>query len=158
MLSFLVVGLYWINHHRLFAYIKHYDPGLLWLNILFLLCVSFIPFPTAILSEYGDQPLATALYAGTMAATGFVGTLLWWYATRERRLVDEDLDPRLVTYAMLRGVSAATIFLLSIPLAFFRPSVAHYAWLLIPVALNLLSRTYSREEAEGSRRAPAEGE
>ena len=50
MLSFLVIGTYWIAHHQTFRYVRSYDRTLLWLNLLFLLSISFIPFPTCLAS------------------------------------------------------------------------------------------------------------
>jgi uncharacterized membrane protein len=55
VLSFLAVGTYWIAHHGTFRYIKSYDRNLISLNLLFLLSISFVPFPTALLGEYGEQ-------------------------------------------------------------------------------------------------------
>jgi uncharacterized membrane protein len=148
VLSFAIIGIYWMAHHRTFSYIRRIDGRLLWLNILFLLCISFIPFPTSVLGEYGDRRPAVVLYFGTLCATGLTSTLLWWYATRGHRLVDPNLDPRLVTYATLRGVTAVLIFLLAIAVSFLSPHVAVYCPLLIPVASAILSRIYSPEERE----------
>src|SRR5262245_9395560 len=67
VLSFLVVGLFWMTHHRLFSYIQRYDALLVWMNLLMLLFVSVIPFPTAILGRYGG-PVALRLYDMTLTA------------------------------------------------------------------------------------------
>jgi uncharacterized membrane protein len=148
VLSFVIIGIYWMGHHQMFSYIRRIDGTLLWLNILFLLCISFIPFPTSVLGEYGDRRPAVILYFGTLCATGLSGTLLWWYATRDRRLVDPDLDPQLVTYSTLRGVTAIGIFLLAIGVSFLSPEIAVYCPVLIPVAAWVLSRIYSPQERE----------
>src|SRR4030095_206283 len=60
--SFFIVGLMWIEHHRIFRYIGNYDFGLIWRNLLFLLFVAFIPFPTALFSEYFRSQTAFVLY------------------------------------------------------------------------------------------------
>ena len=52
LVSFFIVGLMWFEHHRIFRYIKDFDGGLIWRNLIFLLSISFIPFPTALISEY----------------------------------------------------------------------------------------------------------
>ena len=51
VLSFLVIGVFWMAHHRIFRYVATIDQRLIWLNLLFLMCVAFIPFPTAVLGD-----------------------------------------------------------------------------------------------------------
>src|SRR5437660_409606 len=51
-LSFIIIGAYWINHHRIFGYVISYSRQLLWINLLFLLMIVLMPFSTAFLSEY----------------------------------------------------------------------------------------------------------
>jgi uncharacterized membrane protein len=65
VISFLIIGLMWIEHHRIFRYIADYDGGLLWRNLLLLLCVSFVPFPTALFSENFWSRTAFILYTAS---------------------------------------------------------------------------------------------
>src|SRR5919199_4021121 len=67
VISFLVILIFWISHHSIFSTIRGYDRVLIWLNSLFLMFVAFLPFPTALLSEYGDQQLVVVIYAGSVA-------------------------------------------------------------------------------------------
>ena len=89
VLSFVIVGIYWVAHHNSFHYIKRSDRTLLWLNLLLLLCIVFIPFPTALVGEYPQQQISLVIYGGTLVITGLVLQLLWWYATSGYRLVEE---------------------------------------------------------------------
>ncbi len=75
-ISFLVIGSFWISHHSKFRIITRYDSRLLFLNLLLLMVIAFIPFPTAILSEHGNRT-ATIFYALTMVAVGLLSTLMW---------------------------------------------------------------------------------
>src|SRR5437868_2713927 len=61
--SFFIVGMMWIEHHRIFRFITHFDFGLIWRNLLFLLFVAFVPFPTALFSEFYFSQTAFILYA-----------------------------------------------------------------------------------------------
>ncbi len=92
VLSFLVILLYWMGHHVMFRAIRRYDSGLIWLNSLFLMCIAFLPFPTSLLGEYGDQQLVVAIYAGSLAVARLLLTTMCWYATSGRRLVANELD------------------------------------------------------------------
>jgi uncharacterized membrane protein len=130
IISFLVIGAFWRGHHRIFRYIKRYDNRLVWINMLLLLCVAFVPFPTALLGKYGDQQISAVVYAVSMAITGLMNWLLWWYASSEHRLVDKDLDPQLIRYHALKGLIVPVGFLLSIGVSFIHPSAAESSWIL----------------------------
>jgi uncharacterized membrane protein len=71
-LSFVIVGIYWVAHHNTFHYIKRSDRNLLWLNILLMMRIVFIPFPTALLGQYPEQQVSVIIYAGTLVITGLV--------------------------------------------------------------------------------------
>src|SRR5690349_2940805 len=96
--SFLVVGVYWAAHHRFFHYIRNFDHTLMWLNLVFLMGIAFLPVPSGLLGEHGDKPAPVVLYAGTMVLIGVLAGLVWWHAARHHRLVDPDLSARVIRY------------------------------------------------------------
>jgi uncharacterized membrane protein len=158
-LSFVIVGIYWVAHHNTFHYIKRSDRNLLWLNILLLMCIVFLPFPTALLGQYPEQRVAVIIYAGTLVITGLVLQSLWWYATSEYRLVDRTIDPRLVQRATRRNLTAPLIYLLAIGISLFSVPASFVLFFLVPVYYILpgridqhwAPRTASRlDEARGS--------
>jgi len=85
LISFVVIGLYWMGHVRPFRYIRRFDKGLLWLNLLFLMFIVLIPFSTSVLSDF-EETASVVLYAANMACAGFTATGLWLYSVR-RKLV-----------------------------------------------------------------------
>src|SRR5664280_437867 len=139
-ISFSAVGLYWMGHHRIFRFIKRWDDGLLWLNLLLLLPIAFMPFPAAMIGEQGGHRISLIFYAATLGSAGLINLLIWLYATRDRRLVDADLDAGLIRRHRLRGLVAPFVFFLSIPLSFVSMDAAYYSWLLIIVAQLALRR------------------
>ena len=134
ILSFLIIGSYWAAHHRDFQYIKRYDQRLIWINLLLLMFVAFLPFPTAMLGNYPAQQYTVTLYAGCLALMGFVRAGLWWYASRNYRLIDRELDSRKISRMDRRGLIVPLIFLLSIVVAAFNPFVAMWSWGLVGVS------------------------
>ena len=76
-LSFATIGLYWYAHWRRFRYIVRLDVQLLALNLVQLGLIAFIPFPTAMIGEHGDQPLIVIVYAVSLALAGVIGPLTW---------------------------------------------------------------------------------
>ena len=105
IVSFLVIGNFWLIHHRQFRYIERYDTRLIFINLFVLMAIAFIPFPTVIISENGNRT-ATIFYALTMCVVGLLLTLLWLYASSRHRLVSPDLDSAIVRRGILRNLSA----------------------------------------------------
>lgn len=132
-LSFVIVGIYWVAHHNTFHYIKRSDRNLLWLNILLLMCIVFLPFPTALLRQYPEQRVSVIIYAGTLVITGLVLQSLWWYATSRYRLVDRNIDPRLVQRATRRNLAAPLLYLLAIGISLFSVPASLVLFIVVPV-------------------------
>jgi uncharacterized membrane protein len=151
VLSFITIGMYWTVHHRMFSYIQRTDSTLLWLNVLYLLGVSFLPFPTSVVGEYGDERMALVLYYATLMFIGLVGLGMWFYATRGHRLVDPDVDPHQIWYGTYRALVAIVVFAIGIALTFTGWVIAWYVPLLIPLGFRLLGHLHAREEAEADR-------
>ena len=136
VISFLQIGVIWANHHNRFRYIVRSDHVLLFLNILFLMCVAFIPFPTALLADYlrgTERATAGGVYAGTLAVTAVFFTLLWLYAAMNYRLIDRNLDPFLVRAMTRRYVLGMVAYLFAFFLAFV--NVAASLILIVVLAL-----------------------
>jgi uncharacterized membrane protein len=107
--SFATIGIMWINHHRLFNHIKRTNNTLLVLNLLLLLVIIFIPFPTALVAQqYAVHPemhVATAVYTGTNVIMAVCFNRLWHYASYHNRLLSKNADPRAV-----RAISRQYLF------------------------------------------------
>jgi uncharacterized membrane protein len=128
-LSFVVIALFWLTHHRKFAGLRRVDSGLFWLNILFLLLIGLIPFVTAVLAENSGS-VATAVYAGVMAAVSASLAASSIYAST-RNLLEGEAPGSTVGWVLLRSLMSGGVFLLSIPIAFYDASAAQYFWLLL---------------------------
>jgi uncharacterized membrane protein len=145
VLSFLVILMYWMGHHSTFRAIKRYDRALIWLNSLFLMCIAFLPFPTSLLGEYGDNQVAVAFYAASVAVARLLLTAVWWYASSEHRLLDESFPASTIRNYRIRGLAISLVFLVSIGISFFSVSAATYSWLLLIVSDTVLFRVLSRQ-------------
>ena len=162
VISFTVIGGYWRAPHRIFHYVKVHDRRLISLNLIFLMCVAFLPFPVSLFGEYKGQRIAVEIYAGSVAASGFFLGGMWWYATRGRRLTDGDLDPGLVRHVMTERLSPPAIALIIVSITFFF-GVAAAGYSLVPLLLvqfaverNLPRLRARRRAKEGSRRTYTE--
>jgi uncharacterized membrane protein len=141
ILSFMVIGTFWISHHRKFRFIKRYDGMLILLNLLFLMIVAFVPFPTAVISDYSGRT-ATIFYALTMLFASLSMAVIWWYASSDSRLIDADMDPKQRRAQFFAPVITAGIFMISIGITFLNPNIAKLSWLLI-LAASLYANRYT---------------
>ena len=141
--SFLTIGIIWINHHITFRYIKRANRILLSLNLLLLLPVSFIPFPTALLGEAiganidTDTHTAAVVYSGTLLAMGIMFALLWRYAIQGHRLVDKRVPEQELRAIERQGLLGVSFFLTAFILAFFSVEISVGITLLVSLSFFL---------------------
>jgi uncharacterized membrane protein len=134
IISFLIVCVIWINHHRLLESIKAVNNPLLWLNANLLLWCSFIPFPTALMGDYVHNPLAVFFFGivMSMAALGF--TFIRIYLKKNPELLQEEtasgLHKRQVTRSFLFGPA---LYWVGALFAWVSPAVSLLIYFLIPV-------------------------
>jgi uncharacterized membrane protein len=128
-ISFAVIGRYWLAHHALFSLLKAFDRGFVGFNLLYLGFIAFLPFPTALLGEYFDNPLAIAVYAVAVAIVSGLEVVLLRHARRAGLLAAEMSDE---IYRWGAGMSTlpVALFLISIPVAFIDSGWAVAVWFL----------------------------
>ena len=110
-ISFLTIGIMWINHHSLYRQIGRVDRTFLAINVLFLMVIAFIPFPTHVLAAHlhHDARTAALFYGLTNIAMAVMFSGVWFYAATGRRLIAAEADQRTIS-----GISRS--FLPGIPL------------------------------------------
>jgi uncharacterized membrane protein len=125
--SFITIGIIWMNHHHTVSLMARADRTLLFLNILLLLTIAFLPFPTKLVAQYlrkDGEEVAALAYAATFVVMATLHQVWWQYARRNRRLIAEetpDAALRAVDRAYIVGVPMyGTVFVL----AFFSPLAA----------------------------------
>jgi uncharacterized membrane protein len=122
LVSFLVIGIIWVNHHTVFTKVSRVDRLTLFANLALLLVVSVIPFPTRLLAEYltagRDSHIAAAVYSATMLLMGIAYSGLWLTVTRDARLLHEQVDPAASRAAILRFGVGNVFYLATIGLSF----------------------------------------
>ncbi len=146
--SFATIGIMWINHHRLFNHIKHTDTGLLLFNLLLLLLIVFVPFPTALLAQqyavHPDQHLAAAVFSGTYVILACCFNLLWRYASYHNRLLGKEIDQRAVMAISRQYLFGPVCYLIAFGVA----------WINVPacIFLNFLLALFFAVPARSPRR------
>jgi uncharacterized membrane protein len=147
VLSFLTVGITWINHHQMFKYIIHTDHTLLFFNLLLLMCITFIPFPTALLAEYIQQPdqqqTAALVYGGLFTIMSIMFNLVWWYAVW-RRLTDPNLQLTLHRNMALRYLPGPLLYLVATLLAFVNAWISLVMYFVLAIFYALSNMSFSQ--------------
>jgi uncharacterized membrane protein len=124
LLSFLVLGVFWLIHHMVFDSIKRYDTTLVWLNIVYLMFAAFIPFSTGLFGEHGATPITAIIYGLNMLVVFDLGWAIWSYATDRYRLVDTAIDPALIWGGRVMGAVYSLVMVPPILIAFAFPIVS----------------------------------
>ncbi|MBI2617537.1 DUF1211 domain-containing protein [Candidatus Gottesmanbacteria bacterium] len=132
-ISFTIIGIFWFGHHLLFQYIKKIDRNLIWLNIFLLMVISFIPFPAALLGEYGYAQPAILIYGLTLLIVGILFATIWWYAARKRNFIDDSLDDHMIKKALNIILLASMSYFIAIVVSFFNPFISLLIYVLIPI-------------------------
>ncbi len=140
LVSFLLIGQYWIVHHRLFGYVINFSERLIWLNILFLLAVAMMPFSTGFYSEYVLSHTLTPVifYTSNIALLGLVNFLMWRYVSNPRHQLSENLAAPVARFFSARALTVPVIFILFAFVYLMNPKIAFWIPPLIPVILKLL--------------------
>lgn len=146
IVSFSLIGLYWMIHHRMFGFVINYTPKLLRLNLAFLMAVVLMPFSTGFYSVYIFKLLKTPmfLYVANVCFLGIMNLILWRYISNPKHKLSVALDPRLVQYYSFRSISVSAIFLSIAVVYFFAPRVAVLIPILIPVVLRIVKKKYEK--------------
>jgi uncharacterized membrane protein len=153
--GFITLGIYWILHRYMFYFIKRSDGVLIWLNIVFLMLASLVPFSTKVtmvnetLLPESEWTAADGFFVVTAIATLLMLLIIWQYATRGYRLVDRNIDERIISVLTKVMVIGPTIMLIGVVLERF------IAWgsllAFVAMAFMIIATAYGRYRPVGGR-------
>jgi uncharacterized membrane protein len=149
LLSFVVIATFWLGHHRLFEHVRAYTTGMMRLNLLWLLTIVFLPFPTEIVGRYDSSQFTAGLYTGTILVLSLCQSALTYLVHGHKELEDPE-DPvgqsELVSSLWLTGLT-----LVAFVLAAFVPGVAFNAMFLLVLTPVVMQVRKLRERKVSSR-------
>jgi uncharacterized membrane protein len=131
-LSFVVLGSYWIGHHLLFHFVRKVNRGLLWLNLLFLLFITLLPFSTNLLSAHSHLQIPIVVYGINLLLVSLTSLLQLNYLAHHPDLSHDQLTPAWIANVRRRNSIPIAIVVASIAISFYNPYFAMTAyWLLL---------------------------
>ena len=143
IISFVNLGVLWVGQHNQYHFIDRADRWFLWINILYLLLISFMPLATALLGHYPLHRLALVVYGTNLIAATLVLALHWHYAASGGRLVRAPLSPRVVRLAHRRILGSAGAYTIALLLSLLVPLLSLALFLAVPL-FNVLPFTLDR--------------
>ena len=135
VMSFIIIGLYWVVHHNSMHAMRKTDRGFLWLNILLLLCVSFIPFPTSLLGRYPFQAGPIVVYGITLIICNVVGYIMLLYVHYRPHLAAPEFSEQYLrrhtpVYAVVNG-----LYLVAVLVAQLLPLLSYLIYVVVVIGL-----------------------
>jgi len=119
LISFFVIASAWANHRDLFEVIRLTDRNLVWLNLVYLLPLTMIPFGAALLSHYGTDALVLTIYGGLLLTIALLRLWIWLYATGRPHLLFEPVSTSLRRAGVTLVIVPISLYVLAIVLAWF---------------------------------------
>lgn len=135
VLSFLVLGLFWLVHHLIFDPVERYDTTLMWLNVLYLMLASLVPFSTSLFIEHGAVTVTALIYGANMTAVFATAWAIFAYATIGHRLASSDLDPEVTRGATRMGFVYMTVMVVAMTISIVSPVAAYVLYGLFVVTV-----------------------
>ena len=129
VMSFLVIGLYWIFHHNTAQLVQKVDRPFIWLNIVFLLFVSFMPFPTTLMGKYPFTQIPVLIYGANLLLANITGWIITVYTYRRDQLKTESFTPaifkrQMKVYAIVNG-----LYVIALVITFVNPTVSYIVFI-----------------------------
>jgi uncharacterized membrane protein len=149
--SFALLASFWFAHHFEFSFFAGTDRRHIWINVLFMLAISFVPVSTALLGEFHEYRTGVIVYAANMTAAGLLLLWNWRYATSADRLTVAGFPDRVRRAINLRLLIYPTSFLLAIGLSFLSVAVGFAVCVAVPVVyiiMQVVPRALDRERGE----------
>jgi uncharacterized membrane protein len=127
LLAFLLVGRFWLIHHRLFEAIRAFDDRLAALNLLFLALIALVPFTTDVWDRYSDVPVAAAMFGLVLGLAAFINWAMIRYSL-SRNMIHAHRREETRPFGTPVALGFSAVFLLSVPIAFVNVTAAWVLW------------------------------
>ncbi|MFZ1462106.1 MAG: TMEM175 family protein [Ignavibacteria bacterium] len=144
-MSFVIVAIFWVNHHQFFHSLEKTDRAMLWYNNLLLFWLSFVPFPTAFIGEHPVSMIPVMLYGAVLFFAGVSFNLMLRHAVKAKLFL-KSVSDEVLNQSVKRGVIGPVVYFVSIISAFISVYVSLSIFLLVPVIYFIPQKIVRLEE------------
>ena len=121
-ISFIVLGIFWFSHYGIFRFINSSDSRFAWLNILFLMFISLVPFSTALIGQYHVYSKVATIFFGINAFLAMLMlNFIWLYAASNYRLISNQIEHRRIKRIRVNFIIICSVFLLAVLISLINP-------------------------------------
>lgn len=139
-LSFLLLAVFWMVHHRQFHSIEKINSPFIWLNILMLSLIVLMPFTTSLIGEYENNLLTALLFEANLLGIGLIIWAYWWYAAKNHRLISPSVTDEQIQYGLKRAMVLPFVSVIAIGPAFLTPRYSTTVYILVPIMMSVLKK------------------
>jgi uncharacterized membrane protein len=141
IISFAVIAIFWVSYHQVFNHIKGSHITMVYLNLLLLLLITLLSLSTSLVINYGTYQIPYVIYCSIVIMTSLLLVTIWWYATKNKSLVDKNLHPFFIKGVLVNLMSIPIVFTISIIISFVNLDFVQYFWLVIaPLNISIKRR------------------
>jgi TMEM175 potassium channel family protein len=132
--AFFIIASFWLSHHRQFHFVRIVDPYLLWINIILLVSIVFIPFSTDVAGDYPEVQIAVLLFHINIMIVGFIFAYQIYYISRSGRLCDPETDKNFLQLHLRQSLLIPGVAFIAAVVSFIIPWGSLLTYLVIPIA------------------------
>ena len=138
--TFILVAFYWFDNSQQFNYYQKTDSVHLWLYIVYLMCLFIVPYSNALIIYFPENLLVQIEYSLNIFAIGLFSFINWTYATNKHRLVESNLETKIITHNKIKSLIEPSVALVTILVACYDRYLWEWTWLLLPIVYVLVAK------------------
>jgi uncharacterized membrane protein len=144
VISFFVIGAYWVSYHQVFNHIVDSHAIIVWLSLVFLFFITLIPFAVDLQVDYNSYHIIFILYTLVLIMAGLSLTSIWLHA-KKKRLTDKNLSHKEMKNILLESLLLPSVFAISVLISFIDLQIAYYFWIIIIPAKIIIRKKYRNQ-------------
>jgi uncharacterized membrane protein len=135
IIAFLVLALFWLAHHRQFHFVHQVDPTLVWINVLLLISIVFVPFSTDVAGDYPEVLSAVLLFHANMLVVNLLFAFHWRHIYRHEHLCDPVPEKKIIHHWYLRSALIPALAIIGGAIALISPPFYLLVYIILPACV-----------------------